>query len=53
VGEHGRLHPLRWRDLLLRRLYTRRCRDFNCLVDFPHSHHLTRLGRWHYVGRYE
>lgn len=28
--------------------YTRKCRG--CADDSFHTHHLTRLGRWHYIG---
>jgi hypothetical protein len=33
---------------MMQRLYTRRCRG--CLDRSPHTHHLTWLGRLHYIG---
>lgn len=40
-------------DRLQHRAYFRPCRDLNCQIDQGgHSHHFTRLGHWHYVGRF-
>lgn len=40
-------------DRLQHRAYFRPCKDLQCWISQGyHSHHFTRWGHWHYVGRY-